>query len=113
MGRATKKSITAMEKAQRLRLLKEKGLAPSELRRRAEVREKQVLGIFLPETDPKKLIKELRKLKVLTPYTVAMHFKVRLSVARDLLRDLHARGLLEYVDGSADLLRIYRVKEAD
>lgn len=41
--------------------------------------------IFLPNHRDQKVIRELEKMKVLTPYTVASRFDLRLSVAKDFL----------------------------
>jgi small subunit ribosomal protein S25e len=76
---------------------KSSGLAP----------EKKAPGIIPPDLKSEKVIGEVKKMKVLTPYTVASRFNLRLSVARDMLEELAQRGIVEYVSGSK-YLKIYK-----
>ena len=69
--------------------------------------EKRSLGLTLPDLKSKKVIGELKTMKVLTPYTVASRFDLRLSVARDFLKELERRKIVEYVSGSKNL-KIYK-----
>ena len=69
--------------------------------------EKKTAGIFSPDYRSQKVLGELKKMKVLTPYTVASRFDLRLSVAKDFLKELEKRGVIEYVSGSANL-KIYK-----
>jgi len=69
--------------------------------------EKKAPGIILPDLKSEKVISEVRKMKAVTPYTVASRFNLRLSVARDMLNELAQRGVLEYVSGSKNL-KIYK-----
>jgi small subunit ribosomal protein S25e len=69
--------------------------------------EKKVAGITPPDLKSEKVLGELKKLKVLTPYIVASRFDLRLSVARDMLEELQQRGVVEFVSGSRGT-KIYR-----
>jgi len=69
--------------------------------------EKKAPGIILPDTKSEKVIGEVKKMKAVTPYTLASRFNLRLSVARDMLDELAQRGVLEYVSGSKNL-KIYK-----
>ena len=69
--------------------------------------EKKVAGITLPDVRSEKVLSELKKLKVLTPFTVASRFELRLSVARDMLEELQQRGVIQFVSGSRNT-KIYR-----
>ena len=69
--------------------------------------EKKVAGVVLPDPRSEKTVKEIKKLKVLTPYTVASRFDIRLSLARDLLEELEQRGVIQYVSGSRNI-KIYK-----
>jgi small subunit ribosomal protein S25e len=69
--------------------------------------EKKVAGITPPDIRSDKVINELKKLKVLTPYIVASRFELRLSVARDLLEELQQRGIVQFVSGSRST-KIYK-----
>jgi len=69
--------------------------------------EKKAAGIILPNPRSEKTVKEIKKLKVLTPYTVASRFDLRLSVARELLQDLEQKGVIRWVSGSKNI-KIYK-----
>jgi len=69
--------------------------------------EKKSIGIILPDLKSEKVIGELKKMRALTPYTVASRFDLRLSVARDMLEELNRRGIIEYISGSKNL-KIYK-----
>jgi len=69
--------------------------------------EKKAPGIIQPDIRSDKVIGEIKKMKALTPYTVASRFNLRLSVARDMLDELAQRGMIEYVSGSKNL-KIYK-----
>ncbi len=69
--------------------------------------EKKSIGIIPPDPRDEKIIKELKKMKVLTPYMVASRFDIRLSVAKDFLEELQRQGLVEYVHGGRNI-KIYK-----
>ena len=69
--------------------------------------EKRSIGLIPPDLKSGKVIGELKKIRVLTPYTVATRFDLRLSVAKDFLEELERRGMVEYVSGSKNL-KIYK-----
>jgi len=69
--------------------------------------EKKIAGITPPDIRSEKVIGELKKLKVLTPYMVASRFDLRLSVARDMLDELQQRGVIQFVSGSRNT-KIYK-----
>jgi small subunit ribosomal protein S25e len=69
--------------------------------------DKKVAGITMPDLKSDKLINEIKKLKVLTPYTVASRFELRLSVARDVLEELEQRGVVQFVSSSRNT-KIYK-----
>jgi len=69
--------------------------------------EKKAPGIVAPDTKSEKVLGEIKKMKAVTPYTVASRFNLRLSVARDMLDELAQRGVLEYVSGSKNI-KIYK-----
>lgn len=69
--------------------------------------EKRSIGIVSPDPKSGKVVDQLKKMKVLTPYTVATRLDLRLSVARSLLKELEKQGAVEFVSGSKNL-KIYR-----
>ena len=100
MGGKKKLTLKQMEKQQ---LLRERKASRSE----KTVREKRVGSVLMPDLQDPEVVKELRKMSVLTPYLVASRFGLRLSVAKDMLEALEERGLLERVAASR-YTRIYR-----
>ena len=76
-------------------------------RRLASTTEKKSIGIITPDFKSEKVIRELKKIRALTPYAVATRFDLRLSVAKDFLEELERRGIVEYVSGSKNL-KIYK-----
>jgi len=69
--------------------------------------EKKVAGIILPDPRSKEVVDQLKKIRVLTPYTVATRFDLRLSVARDFLEELEKQGIVEFVSGSKNV-KVYK-----
>ena len=68
-------------------------------RRTVKPAERKSMRIIPPEITDENIMKELRRMKVLTPYTVGSRFDLRLSVAKDFLEDLRQRGVVTYVSG--------------
>ncbi|PVX25075.1 MAG: hypothetical protein CW691_05670 [Candidatus Bathyarchaeum sp.] len=68
---------------------------------------KKTLGLTMPDVNNKKVIDELKGLKVLTPSVVASRYNVRLSLANAFLKELEKRKMVEYVSGGKNL-KIYK-----
>jgi len=101
MGGKKKLTMKQMERMQARRDQERKE------RRLASTTEKKSIGIVPPDPKSEKIIGELKKMKALTPYTVATRFDLRLSVAKDFLEELERRGIVEYVSGSKNL-KVYK-----
>lgn len=102
MGGKKKRSIKQMTKAQKKESgKKEKRVAatPSE--------KKSIPGITPPNMKGDKFANELKKMKVITPYSIASRFDVRLSVARGFLKELERKGMIEFISKSRNL-KIYK-----
>ena len=69
---------------------------------------KKSLGLTMPDINNKKVMGELKGLKVLTPSVVASRLNVRLSLAKDFLNELEKRKMVEYVSGGKNL-KIYKL----
>ena len=105
MGGGKKKTtLKKMEKAS-TRKSTSKEEKPSKPSKR--VAERKIAGIVSPDAKSEKVLSELKKLKVLTPYTVASRFDLRLGVARGLLQELEKQRVVEFVSGSKNL-KIYK-----
>lgn len=102
MGGKKRLSLKQMEKAaEKKDAKKEKkaAAAPSE--------RKSVPGITTPNLKSDKVVGELKKMKVITPYAVASRFDLRLSVARDFLKELEHQGVVEFISKSRNI-KIYK-----
>jgi len=62
----------------------------------------------MPDLNNKKVMGELKGLKVLTPSVVASRFNIRLSLAKTFLKELEKRKMIEYVSGGKNL-KIYKL----
>ncbi|MCS7110049.1 MAG: 40S ribosomal protein S25 [Candidatus Caldarchaeum sp.] len=72
--------------------------------KKEEAVERGVLGVVSPSMDD---VKEyVRTAKVLTPSTLAERFKVRVSVAKAVLKELVAKGYVKEVVGT-NRIRVY------
>ncbi len=63
-------------------------------------KEKRPLGILPPDIKSEKVMSELKKMSVLTPYAVATRFNVRISAAKDFLEQLEEDGKIHLVSGN-------------
>ena len=68
---------------------------------------KKTLGIVVPDINNKKVIAELKGLKVLTPSLVAARFNIRLSIAKTFIKELEKRKMIEFISGGKNL-KIYK-----
>jgi len=106
MGGKKKLSLKQIEKAQARQDSQSKGKT-SGAGGSSSRTEKKSPGIVPPNPRDEKVMKELQKMKVLTPYTLASRFDLRLSAAKDFLEELHRRGIVTYVSGGRNI-KIYK-----
>ena len=106
MGGQKKKNISQMGKAQQIHDTKrDEG---KKTKTRKPVPDFKQRGVDIPNLDDEKLISEIKKLKVLTPYIVSSQLNVKISLAKDLLRELENRNVIKPVEGNSRI-RIYQV----
>lgn len=103
MGGKKKPTISQAEKA----LLRETQRQGGKRERTMSRVEKKVAGVIPPSLKDENVIKEIRRMKVLTPYTLASRFNLRLSVAKDFLEELSRRGIITLV-ASSRYVKIYK-----
>jgi small subunit ribosomal protein S25e len=106
MGGKKKLSLKQMERAQvkkdeedEAKKKKEKGAGAP--------REKKLLGIVAPDVKNEKMVGELKKMNVLTPYSVATRLGIRISAAKDFLEKLEENGTIHLVSGNHSI-KIYK-----
>jgi small subunit ribosomal protein S25e len=66
-----------------------------------------IIGVVAPDVKNEKNLAEIRKMNMLTPYSVATKFGVRISAAKDFLEQLEKNGCVELVSGSHNI-KIYK-----
>lgn len=104
MGGKKKLSLKQME---RMQAKKDEQEAKKKKEKPEFSKEKKAAGIVPPSLKNEKIIGELKKMPVLTPYSVASRFNIRISAAKDFLEELEENGIVELVSGNHDI-KIYR-----
>ena len=106
MGGSKKKSMAQMEKTQDQADKKEE---PGQQKKGKSkgIAEKRPRGLQAPDFNDAKFLGEVQKMGVITPFSLATQFNLRLSVAKDLLEELERRRLITLVGGNARI-RIYQ-----
>ncbi len=103
MGGKKKLSLKQMERVGTKQDKEEK----KKKEKKAVLKEKKPASTIAPDPKNEKIVGELKKLTVLTPFTVASRLNLRISAAKDFLDQLEDRGIVQMVDGNHNL-KIYR-----
>ncbi len=107
MGGKKKLGIKQMEKQQAKTDDDEKGKEKKKDKAAAPPKERKSIGIVSPDAKNDKIVSEIKKMNVLTPYAVATKFGIRISIAKDFLEQLEANGSVQLVSGSHNI-KIYK-----
>jgi small subunit ribosomal protein S25e len=73
----------------------------------ATSKERKTIGVIPPDVKNAKIVSEVKKMNVLTPYAVASRFNIRISAAKDFLEQLEQSGAVEFVSGNHNI-KIYK-----
>ena len=73
----------------------------------APPKERRTIGVIPPDVKNAKIVNEVKKMNVLTPYAVASRFNIRISAAKDFLEQLEQIGAVEFVSGNHNI-KIYK-----
>ncbi|MGC8895550.1 MAG: hypothetical protein ACP5LB_02105 [Candidatus Bathyarchaeia archaeon] len=103
MGGKKKLSLKQMERMQ----LKKDEEEKKKKEKAAAPKEKKPSTIVPPDPKNEKIVGELKKMGVLTPYAVASRFNLRISAAKDFLEQLEDEGVVQLVSGSHNI-KIYK-----
>jgi small subunit ribosomal protein S25e len=103
MGGKKKLSLKQMERMQ----LKKDEEEKKKKEKAAAPKEKKPSTIVPPDPRNEKIVGELKKMNVLTPYAVASRFNLRISAAKDFLEQLEDEGVIQLVSGSHNI-KIYK-----
>lgn len=105
MGGKKKLSLKQIERMQSKRDEEDKEKKKKD--KAALPKEKKPSGVTIPNPKNDKIIGEIRKMNVLTPYSVASRFNIRISTAKDFLEQLEENGAVQLVSGSHNI-KIYK-----
>ena len=70
-------------------------------------KERKAASIVAPDAKNDKIVAEVKKMVVLTPYLVATKYNIRISTAKDFLEQLETNGAVQLVSASHNL-KIYK-----
>jgi len=104
MGGKKKLGIKQMEKQQ---VKEDEAKADKKKEKAGAPRERKTIGIMPPDAKDGKIISEVKKMGVLTPYAISTRYGIRISAAKDFLEELEAKGDVQLVSGSHNL-KIYK-----
>ena len=107
MGGKKKLGIKQMEK-QQVKTDDDKASKDAKKKEKAgPPQKKTTVGIMVPDVKDSKIVGEIKKMNVLTPYAVSTRYGIRISAAKDFLEQLEANGAVQLVSGSHNI-KIYK-----
>ncbi|OGD44195.1 hypothetical protein A3K69_07275 [Candidatus Bathyarchaeota archaeon RBG_16_57_9] len=95
-----KKSLKKVEKTQETKVKSEK----------KDKRDKIIGAVEIPDTNSDEVMQALRKMKAITPNSVATQFNLKVSVAKKMLNDLEAHGTLQLAASSQNV-KVYALNQ--
>ena len=106
MGGKKKLGIKQMEK-QQVKTDDDKAKEAKKKEKAGPPQRKTTVGVMVPDAKDGKNIAEIKKMGVLTPYSVSTRYGIRISAAKDFLEQLEANGSVQLVSGSHNI-KIYK-----
>jgi small subunit ribosomal protein S25e len=106
MGGKKKLGLKQMERMQEKRDEESKS-KDKKKEKAAPPKERRTIGVIPPDVKNEKIVNEVKKMNVLTPYAVASRFNIRISAAKDFLEQLEQNGLVQLVSGNHKI-KIYK-----
>ena len=106
MGGKKKLGIKQMEKQQASQD-EDKAKQDKKKEKAGPPKERKTIGIVAPDAKDGKIVAEVKKMGVLTPYAVSTRYGIRISAAKDFLEQLEANGAVQLVSGSHNI-KIYK-----
>jgi len=101
LGGAKKRSISQIAKQQKAR-----GQKGQKSKKKKGFIEKKTGGLDYPEVG-EKTFDEIAKMGAITPFTIASKYGLKLSIAKNLLKELEKTGKIQYVAGSSRI-KVYK-----
>ena len=105
MGGKKKLGLKQMERMQEKK--DEEDKSKEKKKEKAPPKEKRTIGVIPPDAKNQKIVSEIKKMNVLTPYSVSTRFNIRISAAKDFLEQLEQEGAVQLVSGNHDI-KIYK-----
>jgi small subunit ribosomal protein S25e len=100
VGGKKKIGLKQMERMQKRR---DKGDKPQEKKKKEKagsLKERRTIEVVPPDAKDEKIVEEIKKMNVLTPFVVASRFNIRISAAKNFLEQLQQNGAVQLVSGS-------------
>jgi ribosomal protein S25 len=107
MGGKKKLGIKQMEKQQDDKSTDQSKADKKATEKKGPPQKKNTVGILPPDAKDQKIVAEVKKLGVLTPYAISTRYGIRISAAKDFLEQLEANGAIQLVSASHNL-KIYK-----
>ncbi len=104
MGGKKKLGIKQMEKQQGDKA-EEKSKKKDE--KKGPPQKKTTISILPPDAKDQRVVAEVKKMGVLTPYAIATRYGIRISAAKDFLEQLESNGAIDLVSASHSI-KIYK-----
>ena len=104
MGGKKKLGIKQMEKQQ---VSQDESKQDKKKEKAGAPKERKASSIMAPDAKNDKVVAEVKKMGVLTPYAVSTKYNIRISTAKTFLATLEATGAIQLVSGSHNI-KIYK-----
>ena len=105
MGGKKRLGLKQMARIQAKRDKEEKDKKKKE--KAAPSKQRRTIGVVPPDAKNEKIVSEVKKMNVLTPYAVASRFNIRISAAKDFLEQLEQNGAVQLISGNHNI-KIYK-----
>jgi ribosomal protein S25 len=105
MGGKKKLNLKQMERSQAKKDVEDK---KKKEKAGAGPKERKPSAIVPPDAKNEKIIAELKKMHVLTPFAISTRYNIRISAAKEFLQELQENGKIQLVSGNHNL-KIYKV----
>jgi len=108
MGGKKKLNLKQMERMQDKKDAEGKDKKKKEKAAGGGPKEKRPSAVVPPDAKNEKIIAELKKMHVLTPFAISTRYNIRISAAKEFLQELQQNGKIQLVSGNHNL-KIYKV----
>jgi ribosomal protein S25 len=107
MGGKKKIGLKQMERMQSKKDEEDKAKKEKDKKAGPPKEKRTIIGVIAPDAKNDKIVAEIKKLPVLTPYAMSTRYNVRISAAKEFLEQLEQNGTVQLVSGS-HTIKIYK-----